>query len=252
MGSPSSRLKTAEQFRPWVDSGLKYVLAPQDAVQTAGASFHTAGIKTHGQQDSSVRHSAAVKPNVSQSGQGSSSPFQAGTPASLASSQQSSFPPTPPQQPQRNTVQFPKPWDRFLSLVKAPEPKVVCTYLELGLDLDGHSDPRRSKVLKNTLGTHLKWPPGTAAFWPCAALVNGALQPNPTLFWKGWEIWKTPYVACFGTEALQILYPQAAAGQTVIHLEHVTLLVVPPLSELVGMLPHDQQISTELLAQVRT
>lgn len=148
-------------------------------------------------------------------------------------------------------VKFPQPWAGFLAKVKATAPKVVCTYMELGLDLGGQPDPKRGAVLRNTLTNHLKWPPGTAAFWPMAALVDNALQPNHDMFWRGWELWKSPYIACFGDEALNVIHPQVQPGSTTYLLDHVTIFVLPPISKLVTMLPHEQQIATEILLGVR-
>ncbi|QGY39513.1 hypothetical protein GM415_05055 [Pseudodesulfovibrio cashew] len=123
--------------------------------------------------------------------------------------------------------------------------------MELGLDLGGQPDPRRSAVLKSTLNTHLKWPPGTAAFWPMSALRQGSLQPDRAMFWKGWEIWRTPYIVCFGDEALRVIHPEGVAGNNTHLLEHVTILVVPPLARLISMLPHEQHLATEGLKAVR-
>lgn len=145
---------------------------------------------------------------------------------------------------------FPEPWQTFLKKVP-PQPKVVWTYMELGLDLAGQSDPRRSAVLKNLLGHHLKWPPGTTAFWPVAALKNNALQPDRNMFWRGWEMWKTPYIACFGEEALKVIHPNAEPGTTTYLLEEVAIYVLPPLSKLITMLPHEQQMSIDVLTGLR-
>jgi hypothetical protein len=123
--------------------------------------------------------------------------------------------------------------------------------MELGLDLGGQADKKRGSVLRNTLNHHLKWPPGTAAFWPMAGLVNGSLQPNADLFWRGWQMWKSPYIVCFGEDALRVIYPDAVPGQKTIMLEHVAIHVTLPLSTLTTMLPHDQQLSTESLLTIR-
>ncbi len=122
--------------------------------------------------------------------------------------------------------------------------------MELGLDLSGQSDPRRSAVLRNLIN-HLKWPPGTTAFWPVAALLNNSLQPDGSMFWQGWELWKTPYIACFGDEALQVILPQAQPGNTTYFLEHVTVYCLPPLSQLMTMLPHEQQLSIDILSGIK-
>jgi hypothetical protein len=122
--------------------------------------------------------------------------------------------------------------------------------MELGLDLGGQPDPKRSGVLKNIIN-HLKWPKGTAAFWPVAALADGALQPDSQMFWKGWELWRTPHVACFGEEALRVIYPEAKAGSTTYFLDQVSIFVLPPLAKLITMLPHEQQLSIDALASLR-
>jgi len=123
--------------------------------------------------------------------------------------------------------------------------------MELGLDLGGQPDSRRSDVLRNTLNHHLKWPQGTAAFWPVAALTNGTLQPNPSMFWKGWELWRSPYIVCFGEAALQVIHPQATPGSTTYLLDHTTIFVVPPLAKLIAMLPHEQQMAVDQLFNIR-
>lgn len=119
--------------------------------------------------------------------------------------------------------------------------------MELGLDLSGQSDPRRAAVLRNLIA-HLRWPKGTTAFWPVAALVNGVFEPDAAMFWKGWHLWQTPVIACFGHEALHVIQPQAEAGCTACFLEHTTIHVLPSLTELTAMLPHEQQMAVDVLA----
>ena len=124
------------------------------------------------------------------------------------------------------------------------------TYMELGLDLGGQSDQRRSAVLKN-LQAHLRWPPGTFNLWPVAALDNGTLQPDGRMFWKGWELWRTPSIACFGEEALSVILPDANPSVSTHLLEHTIVYVLPPLARLVTMLPHEQQIAADVLTKIR-
>ncbi|BCS89024.1 hypothetical protein PSDVSF_22660 [Pseudodesulfovibrio sediminis] len=128
--------------------------------------------------------------------------------------------------------------------------KVVFTYMELGLDLGGQPDPRRSAVLKN-LQAHLRWPKGTINFWPVAALANSTLQPNAQFFWEGWDQWRTPHIACFGEEALKVMLPDSDPSLTTHMLEHVTVYVLPPLAKLVTLLPHEQQMSVDILTGIR-
>lgn len=122
--------------------------------------------------------------------------------------------------------------------------------MELGLDMGGQTDPKRSAVIRNLI-SHLKWPPGTNVFWPAAGLVDGALQPDPTMFWKGWEQWKPSTIACFGQEALRIIQPDADPSNTVIFHNHVTIYVLPPFARLLTMLPHEQQLAIEPLTSIR-
>jgi len=256
MGSPSSRLKTAEKYRPWVDAGLEYVLAPGHAEEAMQAQQ----AQPAAQPSQPVQQQAVQQPVRQQAQQ---APAQQRQVPAAPPQQPNSHPQQPPRQPSQSMqkqpvaqsagqpVAFPHPWDGFLARVKAKAPKVICTYMELGLDLGGQPDPRRADVLRNTLTHHLKWPPGTAAFWPVAALSNGALQPDPTMFWKGWELWHSPYIVCFGDEALRVIAPQSEQGATTCLLEHVTIHVVPPLSKLMTLLPHEQQIAMEQLMTIR-
>jgi hypothetical protein len=227
MGSSSARLNTPEKLRPWLESGLQYVFNPGQAhvaQQPSGTGQMTLGPDpVHSEQ-------APVQPSQPVS--------QARTQADSAQSLAGSGPPA-----------FPEPWAKFLGLAPAA-PKVIWTYMELGLDLGGQADPKRGAVLRNIIN-HLKWPKGTTAFWPVAALSDGALQPHRQMFWKGWELWHTPYIACFGEEALQIIYPEAELGNTTYLLEPVTIFVLPPLSKLIPMLPHEQQMSVDSLMNVR-
>ena len=262
MGSPSSRLKTAEQFRPWVNSGLQYIFRPgaSEAAQAVSQPApppqqHAGGWQQGGH--SAPQFQQAPQQQVSQP-QAPVQPQQAPQPTPRPQASQPSQPSQPQQQvsppPQpapASKVRFPEPWNSYLNKISVTNPKVVCTYMELGLDLGGQADPKRRAVLRNTLTHHLKWPAGTAAFWPTAGLVNGALQPNGSMFWKGWDLWKTPYIVCFGNESLQIILPDAESGGTTYMLEHTIIHVVPSLKELVGLLPHEQQLALEQLTSIR-
>ncbi|MBI9078817.1 MAG: hypothetical protein JEY79_03640 [Pseudodesulfovibrio sp.] len=227
MGSPSARLNTPEKLRPWLESGLQYVFNPG---------------QTHVAQQPSGTVQMTSGPGLVQSEQ---APVQSPQPVSQARTQ----PDSSQSSAGSGHPAFPEPWAKFLGRVPAA-PKVVWTYMELGLDLGGQADPKRGAVLRNIIN-HLKWPKGTTAFWPVAALSDGALQPHSQMFWKGWELWHTPYIACFGEEALQIIYPEAEPGNTTYLLEHVTIFVLPPLSKLIPMLPHEQQMSVDSLMNVR-
>ncbi|WP_319470046.1 hypothetical protein [uncultured Pseudodesulfovibrio sp.] len=261
MGTPSSRLKTAESLRPWVESGLEYVLNPGGA--QAVEQPVTPPVQQNVQQNSQppVQQHAPAPQQYQQAAP--QSPRQA--PQQMRQPVQQQQPPqqVPPQGQQQvrqpmqqpvaappRQVHFPEPWAGFFAKVKATEPKVMWTYMELGLDLGGQSDRKRSGVLRNLI-SHLRWPPGTTAFWPVAALNNGALEPNPGMFWKGWEHWKTPHIACFGDEALRVILPDAPSGVTTHFLQDTVVYCLPPLSQLMTMLPHEQQIAIDILAALK-
>lgn len=227
MGSPSARLNVRESLRPWLESGLEFVYAPGGL--TAERSLDRTALSPDAQPG---------PPSV---------PGRPGSPSQPSPSTQSrqQARPTPPP----SAPDFPEPWNSFLRFTK-PGAKVVMTYMELGLDLGGQSDPRRRAVLKN-LQAHLKWPPGTINFWPVAALVNGALQPDTGLFWRGWQLWSTPHVICFGDEALRVILPDADPATTTHLMENVIVHKLPPLARLVGLLPHEQQMAVDSVANIR-
>lgn len=229
MGSPSARLNVRENLRPWLESGLEFVYAP-------------GGLAAEQSVDRAVAASEAQPAPPSAPGRPGSPP----QPHPSAQSGQQARPVQPPSAP---APDFPEPWNSFLRFTK-PGAKVVMTYMELGLDLGGQSDPRRRAVLKN-LQAHLKWPPGTINFWPVAALADGALQPDTAMFWRGWELWRTPHVICFGDEALRVVLPDADPATTTHLMENVIVHKLPPLARLVGLLPHEQQMAVDSVANIR-
>ena len=122
--------------------------------------------------------------------------------------------------------------------------------MELGIDLAGQGDQRRSELMQGLI-TYLKLPPRPVAFWPVAALRDGALQPDQTMFWKGWQLWRTPHVVCFGKEALQVILPEADTGLTTHMLDNVMVHVLPSVEEMLAMLPHERQLAVDVLASAR-
>ncbi|WP_319541429.1 hypothetical protein [uncultured Pseudodesulfovibrio sp.] len=227
MGSPSARLKTRESLRPWVESGLEFVLRTEVECQDIST----------GEQSEYQAEPSGVSPVVS-----SSPAHPQEMPAQAASMPQAA--------PKQSLPVLPDPWSGFLRFAKSPAPKVIMTYMELGLDLGGQPDSRRSSALKN-IQMHLKWPAGTMNFWPVAALLGGTLQPSTEMFWRGWEQWRAPNIVCFGEEALKVVLPDADPKLTTFMLEHVTVYKLQPLVRLITMLPHEQQMSVDELFKIR-
>ncbi|EGB15476.1 hypothetical protein DND132_2272 [Pseudodesulfovibrio mercurii] len=255
MGSPSARLNLRESLRPWLESGLEFVYAPGGMAAQAQPEPVTAqpGVVDAQREPIAAQPKPEAQPRTRPSQQPARQPQQ--QPARQAArptvARPQATPPSPaPSAPASAPApNFPDPWSAFLRFTK-PGARVVMTYMELGLDLSGQSDPRRRGVLKN-LQAHLKWPAGTINFWPVAALTGGALQPDTAMFWRGWELWRTPHIVCFGDEALRVVLPDADP-QVVTHLlETVIVHKLPPLARLVDMLPHEQQMAVDSIAGIR-
>ncbi|MUM77614.1 hypothetical protein GKC30_08215 [Pseudodesulfovibrio sp. F-1] len=243
MGSPAARLNTPEHLRSLVDCGLEFLYAPGRAAPVAAEPVSGA-----------ARGGAPLRrptPPTADNQWAAARPGQGGQPLSTASRQQPPRPAAPSGQSPSATVNpgLPEPWATYFSKA-APSPRIIWTYLELGLDLSGHADTRRSAVLRNLI-THLRWPRGTTAFWPVAACHDGALKPDGAMFWRGWEHWRTQHIVCFGHDALGVIHPDAEQGCDKVFREHVTIHVLPPLAELMNRLPHEQQMAVDVLAALR-
>jgi hypothetical protein len=247
MGSPSARLNTPEYLRTWVESGLEFLYAPGHAEQPA------ASVQAPARPRQALTRQASPQPSPQMSERPQQPPVTAAAQAPAQAPPRVAQPvqPGPGVAPRQTSAQprFPEPWAAYFAKV-APTPRIVWTYMELGLDLAGQADPRRGSVLRNLIA-HLRWPKGTTAFWPVAALRDGALQPDPAMFWNGWKVWKTPDIACFGHEALRVIQPEADGACTTCFLESTTIHVLPSLSELMTMLPHEQQMAVDVLAALR-
>jgi len=242
MGSPSARLNTPEHLRSLADSGLEFLFAPGRAAP--GVADPAPGREQGG--GPTVRRSARP---AALNQDASSRPGPAGRHPSAVSQPSAGPKPSGGPPPVRANPGFPEPWASYFAKA-ATSPRIVWTYLELGLDLSGQSDPRRAAALRNLI-THLRWPRGTTAFWPVAACIDGALRPDGPMFWKGWGQWNTPHIACFGEDALRVIHPEADPGCVRVFREHVTIHVLPPLAELVNRLPHEQQMAVDVLAALR-
>ncbi len=126
----------------------------------------------------------------------------------------------------------------------------MITYGELGHDLSGNADPSRGQLMRSLLG-YFKWPKGTAMFWPCTLPCEGNLVSQTAMFWAGAERFRCPNILCFGAEAMQVIYPQHQPGQNVIMLEQTTIHFLPSVPELLGKLPHEQQLAVASVAGLR-
>lgn len=250
MGSPSSRLKTLERLRPWLESGVEYILRPGGGDGNARPSGFSESVSPPSEQ-SSAPVGQSFQPQVQPQAQPQVEP-QARPPRSVGRQPERATPRpenSSPSAPRTSVSAFPEPWATALAKIPANH-KMVWTYMELGLDFGGQVDARR-KALLGSLIRSLKLPAGTVGFWPASALVGGALQPNREFFWKGWRQWQTPHIVCFGEESLQTILPEADPGLTTHMMESVMVHVLPSMPQLLRMLPHEQQLVVEPLATLR-
>ena len=164
--------------------------------------------------------------------------------------------PKPPAQPAPRapsasapTSGFPEPWATYLRKV-SPDHKMVWTYMELGYDLAGQADARRRAVVGDLI-KYLRLPPRPVAFWPVAVLQGDRLVTNAEIFWRGWKLWRTPHIVCFGVDALRAILPDADPGRTMHMFKEFMVHVMPPLHALADMLPHERQMAVDPLSGLR-
>jgi len=245
MGSPSARLDVPEDLRPWLESGVEFVLRPEDAPAAADQPAERAAAQVRAQTP--APSSAPVRPPAPPErpapGQPQAAPAQRRVPQPAPAN------PARPLPAQASSAAFPEPWATYLAKV-APEHKMVWTYMELGHDLGGQPDMQRRKMIVDLI-QHLKLPPKPIAFWPAAVLERGALRPNPELFWRGWKQLRTPHIVCFGRDTLGVILPDADPSRTMHMFREFMVHVLPSMSELLAMLPHERQLAVDALSGLR-
>lgn len=145
-------------------------------------------------------------------------------------------------------VKFSDEWESVLS--KSPQsPKVVWTYSELGFDLCGQADPQRGKLLRSLIA-HLRWPKGSSGFVPVGLPDGGAIVPDARSAWAAIHRLGAHTVVSLGTEAVDIFCPDHA-GRGYVSVGDVSILVLPSLSDLGPMLPHERLIHLDRLSEIR-
>jgi hypothetical protein len=94
-------------------------------------------------------------------------------------------------------VDWDAPWSDILA--KAPRhPALVLTYLDLGRDLTGQGDSRRSTLWRKLIHD-LGWSgQNKIAFWPVALPDGQELNARPDLFLQGLRFFSPTAVAFFG------------------------------------------------------
>lgn len=129
--------------------------------------------------------------------------------------------PEPPADP----AAWPSPWPELLA--KAPaRPRLLITYLDLGFDLTGRSDPRRSSLWRALIGDLRLSGRGLVAFWPLALPQGDVLVPRPDIFLAGVCRLAPDRVAIFGSEAARALSLDGGDFQTT-SLSNIPCSILP-------------------------
>ena len=98
---------------------------------------------------------------------------------------------------------WPAPWPGILA--RTPRrARILITYPELGLDLTGSSDPRRSALWRDLIRRLGLAGKGAVAFWPMAVPDAGRLVRHQDIFLAGLSLLAPGVVALFGSEAAEL------------------------------------------------
>ncbi|MDR0828173.1 MAG: hypothetical protein LBN33_09935, partial [Desulfovibrio sp.] len=168
-------LSLAESLRPWRTAGVISFLSPvqEDALflQPEGAETATSPHPRSFTSDAAISSLAAGEdsPPLNSERQNDLDPQAVFTPA-LGTVQKVETPATlPPPLPMASLSEaelisaWHESWKKIYS--RTPKAPLIWTYVELGLDLSGQGDPRRSQFLKELIA-RLDLPRGSSAFWP--------------------------------------------------------------------------------------
>jgi hypothetical protein len=99
-----------------------------------------------------------------------------------------------------NPAEWPQPWaDLFRR--SPPAPRLVITYWELGFDLSGQADPRRSALWRRLIHDLGLAGQNAVTFWPIALPEHGDLQAAPAWFAAGLARFAPRVLAVFGDVA---------------------------------------------------
>ncbi len=121
---------------------------------------------------------------------------------------------------------WPEPWPGHLA--KAPSrPRLVITYVELGLDLTGRADPRRGNLWRTLIRDLGLAGQGGVAFWPVAVPQGEDLIFAPAFFRAGLARLSPRLVAVFGDKAAAALFPDGGDTAAACDLDGTACVVLP-------------------------
>lgn len=110
---------------------------------------------------------------------------------------------------------LPERWVTHLSQYQ-PGVAMLWTYYEMGLNLWGARNPKRSELFGQLIAC-LGLPKGSIGFCPMTEPAGDVLVERPAYFWKAAEQLGATVIACFGERSFRALCPRAPRG-----LVHIT------------------------------
>ncbi|WP_144303398.1 hypothetical protein [Oceanidesulfovibrio indonesiensis] len=236
-------LNLSERYRPWVESGLQYVLRSESASSVAAGQRAGANISASQQHESLHAAESPSTASISQRElhqDQQHAPSLQHPPASPASLPQD-YPQQVPQSSADNP--WPHPWDCYIE--KLPlSPRCIWTYWELGLDMAGRSSGIRRTVLQKLL-LKLNLPAGSIGFWPAAALQQDELMYDAELFLRGLAHAGASDILCFGPELYGRLFPGEVYAPGPREAHGYTFHFLPPIREYLA----DNRAALEALLQ---
>ncbi len=265
MGSPSAELNVLESFRPWYQNGLNFIFkdalpalaqieqaVKQKNINTGSAQPSSMapqrGGQVAGQQVQNQPHHNSPQTNMNGP---QSSPVNRVEATPMPSQLKQSTPPLKPSRipprPVKEAAQpmchpdagsWPDPWCQLASRI-TKRLQIFWTYPQLGQDLSGDADPARRKLFQSLIG-YMGLPKGAISFWPCTAWNGTELENRPDIFWKGVESYGVKFVACFGSQGLSIIAPEAPSGASSVHVNGIQVVVLQD-PDLLKVLPAEEQ-----------
>ncbi|SMF24938.1 hypothetical protein [Desulfovibrio gilichinskyi] len=268
MGSPSAELNVLESLRPWYQNGLSFIFKDalpglaqiEQAVKqkslNTGSGPQSSSLHAHVPVQGAAQTQTQVQPRQS-SPQANSNNGQQSSPVSRAAAtpmpshlkqstpplKPSRIPPRPVKEPtppmcHPDAGSWPDPWCQLASRI-TNRLQIFWTYPQLGQDLSGDADPARRKLFQSLIG-YMGLPKGAISFWPCTAWNGNVLENRPDIFWKGVEAYGVKFVACFGSQGLSIIAPEAPSGASSAHVNGIQVIVLQD-PDLLKVLPADEQ-----------
>jgi len=127
-------------------------------------------------------------------------------------------------------------------------PLFALTYLELGLDLCGRSDPARRELWSGLIAqTGIM--SGKTAFVPCTVPEGEALRFDAASFWECLGRLSPRYLLVFGEDAAQALFPFARDRGDKMYYRNLTILLLPGAR---ALLPFPSELSARAAERIKT